>query len=106
MSIFSDMSTTTPAFSAMPFALNTFSIPLLSVCICPRLKWVSCGQHIYKSDFCVNSSSLCLLVEALNSFTFKVIIYVLIAILLIVWGVFFAFLRVVFLPFLFCFPLM
>lgn len=77
----------------MPFAWNILSIPLLSVCIRPRLKWVSCGQHIYRSDFCVSSPILCFLVEALNPFTFKVIvnIYVLIAILLIVWGVFFAF---------------
>ena len=91
--VFPNTSTTSPAFFWMSFAWNTFSISLLSVCVCPRLKWVSCGQHIYRSDFCVNSPSLCLLVEALNPFTFKVTIsiYVLIAILLIVWGVFFGF---------------
>ena len=38
------------------------------------LKWVSCGQHIYGSCFCIHSASLCLLVRAFNPFTFKVII--------------------------------
>ena len=42
--------------------------------------------HIYGSYFCIHSASLCLLVEAFNLFTFKVIIdiYVPIAIFLIV----------------------
>ena len=46
------------------------------------LKWFSCTQLIYGSCFCIQSASLCLLVEALNPFTFKVIIdiYILIAI--------------------------
>ena len=50
------------------------------------LKWVSYRQHIYGSCFCIHSISLCPLVAAFNSFTFKVIInmYVLIDILLIV----------------------
>ena len=52
------------------------------------LKWVSCGQHIHGSCFCIHSARLCRLVEALNPFTFTVIIdiYVPIAIFSIVWG--------------------
>ena len=52
------------------------------------LKWVSCGQHIYGSCFCIHSARLSLLVEAFNPFTFQVIIdiYVPIAIFSIVWG--------------------
>ena len=45
-------------------------------------------QHICGSCFCIHSASLCLLVGAVNLFTFKVIInvFVFIAIFLIVWG--------------------
>ena len=39
------------------------------------LKWVSCRQHLYRSCFCIHSASLCLLVEAFNQFTFKIIIF-------------------------------
>ena len=35
---------------------------------------VSCRQHMYGSCFCIHSASLCLLFEAFNPFTFKVII--------------------------------
>jgi len=49
------------------------------------LKWVSCGQHIHGSCFCIHSASLCLLVGAFNPFIFKLIIdiYVFIAIFLL-----------------------
>ena len=52
------------------------------------LKWVSCGKHIYGSCFYIHSASLCLLVGALNPFTFKVIIdkYDPVAIFFIVLG--------------------
>ena len=49
------------------------SPPFQSVWI-SGLKRVSCRQHIYGSCFCIQSASLCLLVEAFNPFTFKVII--------------------------------
>ena len=54
------------------------------------LKWVSYRQRIYGSYFCISSATLCLLVGAFSPFTFKVIIdrYILIAILLIVLGLF------------------
>ena len=38
------------------------------------LRWVSCRQHILGSCFCVQLASLCLLVDTLNLFIFKVII--------------------------------
>ena len=68
---------------------NIFFHPLtFSLYVSLGLKWVSCTQHIYRSSFCINSTSLCLLVGTFNPFTFKVIIdiYVPIAIFLIVWG--------------------
>ena len=88
-SIFSDMRIITPAFFLFPFAQNIFfpSSHFQSL----ELKQVSYRQHIYGSCFCIHSASLCLLVEAINLFTFKVIIdiYVPIAIFLIVWGWFY-----------------
>ena len=89
-SILSDMRIATPAFFCFPFAWNIFFHPLttFSLYVSLGLKWVSCRQHIYGSYFCIHSASLCLLVEAFNLFTFKVIIdiYVPIAIFLIVQG--------------------
>ena len=38
-----------------------------------HLKWVSCRQNIHGSWFCIHSASVCLLVVAFNSFSFKVI---------------------------------
>ena len=76
-------------FFYFPFAWNIFFHPLtFSLYMSLGLKWVSCKQHMYRSCFCINSANLCLLVGALNTFTFKVIIdiYVPIAIFLIVWG--------------------
>ena len=54
------------------------------------LKCVFCRQYMYKFWFFIYSSSLCLLVEAFNPFTFKVVIsiYVTIAILLTVLDLF------------------
>ena len=77
----SDMSIATPAFFWFPFEWNIFFRPLIfSLCVSLGLKWVSCRQHIYGSCFCIHSASLCLLVRAVNPFTFKVIfdMYVLI----------------------------
>ena len=88
-SILSDMRIATPAFFYFPFAWNIFFHPLtLSLYVSLALKWVSCRQHIYGSSFFIHSACLCLLVEAFNPFTLKVIIdiYVPIAISLIVFG--------------------
>ena len=90
-SILSDMRIATPAFICFPFAWNIFFHPLtFSLYVSLGLKWVSCGQRIYGSCFCIHSTSLCHLVREFNPFTFKVIIdiYVPIAIFLIVWGLF------------------
>ena len=38
-----------------------------------HLKWVSHRQNIHGSWFCIHSASICLLVVAFNSFSFKVI---------------------------------
>ena len=83
------MKTATPAFFCFPFEWNIFFHPLtFNLYVSWGLKWVSCRQHIYGSCFCIYSASLCLLVRAFNSLTFKVIIdiYVPIAIFIIVWG--------------------
>ena len=69
----SDMRIATPAFFCFPFAWDVFFHPF-SLYVSLGLKWVSCRQHIYRSCFCIHSASLCLLVGALNPFTFKVII--------------------------------
>ena len=87
--ILSNMRIATPAFFCFPFAWNIFFHPLtFSLYVSWGLKWVSYRQHIYGSCFCIHSASLCLLVEAFNPFTFKVIIdiYLPITIFLIVWG--------------------
>ena len=79
----------TPAFFCFPFAWNMFfHPPTFSLYVSLGLKWVSCRQHIYESYFCIHSASLCLLVGAFNSFTFKetIEIYVPIDIFLTVWG--------------------
>ena len=76
-------------FFCFPFAWDIFFNPLtFSLYVSLGLKSVSCRQHIYGSCFCIPSASLCLLVGALNPFTFKVIIdiYVRIAIFLIVYS--------------------
>ena len=83
------MGISTPAFFYLLFAGNIFFHPLtFSLYVSLSLKWVFCRQNIYGSSFYIHSASLCLLVVAFNSFTFKVIIfiYVPIAIVLIVWG--------------------
>ena len=89
MSILTDVSISAPAFFWFPFARNVFFHPLnFNPYVFLGLKWVSCRQHIYWSWFCIHSASLCLLVEAFNLFTFKVIIdiYVPFVIFLIVSG--------------------
>ena len=74
-SILSNMGISTPAFFYLLFAGNIFFHPLtFSLSVSLGLKWVSCGQHIYGSCFCIHSASLCLLVGAFNPFTFKIII--------------------------------
>ena len=74
-STLSDMRIANSAFFCFPFAWNVFFHPLsFSLYVSWGLKWVSCRQHIYGSCFCIQSASLCLLVEAFNPFTFKVII--------------------------------
>ena len=86
-SILSDISIATLAFFSFPFAWNTFFPSPQSVCVSLDLKCVSCRQHIYGSCFFIHSATLCLLIVSFSPFTFKVIIdiYVLIAILLIVF---------------------
>ena len=65
------------AFLWFPFACNTFSHPLtLGLYMSLGLKWVSCGQCMCRSYFCIHSASLCLLVGSFNPFTFKVIIHI------------------------------
>ena len=79
----------TPTFFCFLFAWDIFFHPLtFSLYVSLGLKWVSCRHHIYGSCFYINSANLCLLIGALNSFTFKVItvIYVPIAIFLILGG--------------------
>ena len=90
-SILSDMSIATPAFFSFPFAWNIFFHSLtFGLYVSLGLKWVSFRQHINGSCFHIHSASLCLLVGALNPFTFKVIIdtYVPMTIFLIVLGLF------------------
>ena len=56
-----------------PFAWNIFSHPLsFSLYVFLGLKWLSCRQHIYWFCFCIFSASLCLLIGAFHSFSFKV----------------------------------
>ena len=83
------MGISTPAFFYLLFAGNIFFHPLtFSLYVSLSLKWVFCRQNIYGSSFYIHSASLCLLVVAFNSFTFKVIIdiYVPIDIFLVVLG--------------------
>ena len=65
----------------------TFHPLTFSLYVSLGLKWVSCRQHIYIGFVFASIQSVCVLVGAFNTFTFKVItdIYVPIAILLIVW---------------------
>ena len=82
-SIWSDMRITTLGFFCFPFAWNIFFHPLtFSLYVSLGLTWVSYRQHLYGSCFFIHSANLCLLVEAFNPLTFKVIIdiYVSIAI--------------------------
>ena len=74
-SILSHMRIAIPAFFCFPFTWNIlFHHLTFSLHVSLGLKWVSCRQHIYGSCFCIHSANLCLLVGALNPFTFKVII--------------------------------
>ena len=69
-SLLSNMRIAPPAFFCFPFAWNIFVHPLtFSLCVSLGLKWVSCGQHMYGSSFCIHSAILCLLVGAFNPFT-------------------------------------
>ena len=74
-SILSDMSIATPAFLSYPFAWNICFQPFtFSLCRSFVLRWVSCRQHMCASCFLIYSATLCLLIGAFNTFTFKVII--------------------------------
>ena len=53
-----------------------FSILSLLVSVFLDLKWVFCRQNIYGSCFCIHSANLNLLARAFSSFTFKVVINV------------------------------
>ena len=65
----------TPAFFSFPFEWTIFfHLLTFSLYVSLGLKWISCRQHIYGSCFLIHSASLCLLVGAVNPFTFKVII--------------------------------
>lgn len=89
--------------SECQFCMEYLFPSLLSVCICPRFSGSLFRQHTYRFDF------LCQFTQSVSFWlTFKIIIniYVLTAILLIVWVCFFAFWGLFFFPFLFCFPLM
>ena len=99
-SILFDMSTATTAFFWFPFAWNNFP-SLLFQFVCVHRSEVGLLQTAYIWVLFLYPFSLCLLTQAFNPFTFKVIIYmyVLIAIFLIVLGLFF---QVFLLPFLFC----
>ena len=96
----------TPAFFCLPCAWNIFC-HFQSICDF-RSEVGSYRQYIYESCFCIRSARLCLLVEAFNPFTFKVLfdIYVPFAIFLIDLGGFWIFPSLVFLdytsPFSFC----
>ena len=83
------MSIATQAFFWFPFAWNTFFHPL-TFTLYVSLKWVFCRHLIYGCWFCIPSASLCLLVGALYSVTFKVTtdMNILTAILLIVLDLF------------------
>ena len=91
-SILCDMSIATPTSFWFPFAWNIFSIPLLSVCMCP---WVWSGSlvdsiYIYGSCCYIHSANLCALIGVFNPFKFTVIkdMYVPIAIFLTALGLF------------------
>ena len=63
-----------PSFFSL-FAWKSCLEPLtFSVCKSFVLRWVSCRQHMCGSCFRIHSAILCLLIGALNPFTFKVII--------------------------------
>ena len=53
---------------------NLFQPFTFSLCKSFVLRWVSCRQHMSGSCFLIHSAILCLLIGALNPFTFKVII--------------------------------
>ena len=75
-SILSDMNIANSVFFWFPFAEDAFSRLLtFSLCVSLDLKWVSYISYC----FCIHSASLCLFVEAFNTFRLKVIfsIYVL-----------------------------
>ena len=74
-SILSDMSLATPAFFSCPFAWEIcFQLFTFSLCMSSVLRWVSYKQHMCGSCFLIHSAILCLLIGALNTLTFKVII--------------------------------
>ena len=84
-SVLFDTRIATTVFFCFLFVWNIFFYPLnFSLNVSLGLKWVSCRQHIYGSCFCIHLANLCLLVGAFSPFTFKVLI----AIFLIVWGLF------------------
>ena len=91
-SIVSDMSIARPVLLSFLFAWNYFLHPFTySLCVSLLLKLVSCGQHKIVSCFLIHSPTLCLLIGEFSPFTFEIIIdrYALIAVLLIVFCVFF-----------------
>ena len=70
-----DISIATPAFFWYLFVWNIFFQPFtFSLYVSIVSRQVSCRKHIQGSCFCIHSASLCLLVGAVNPFTFKVII--------------------------------
>ena len=74
-SILSNMGIATLAFFSCPFAWNIcFQLFTFSVRRSFVLRWVSCRQPIYLSCFLIRSATLCLLVGAFKSFTFKEIV--------------------------------
>ena len=73
-SVLSDISSVTPTFFSFLFECNIFLRPLpfiLSVSF--ALRWVSYRQRIVAVVFSIPSATLCLLIDAFSSLTYKVI---------------------------------
>ena len=82
--VLSDTIIATLTFFWFLFAWNTFFHSFtFSLCVSLDLKGISCKQHIYGPYFCIHSANLHVLIEAFSPFTFKIIKYILTAILLI-----------------------